>query len=67
MQLTSGTDLASALSYLEDRGFANKKQNIRLLKRADFNPEIVANFLNAKKALQQSEVKEDSTTPKVLF
>jgi hypothetical protein len=52
MHSNSATDLENALSYLEDRGFVNKQQNIRLLKRSNFNPEIVANFLNAKKALE---------------
>jgi hypothetical protein len=49
---SNSTDLEKALSYLEDRGFVNKQQNIRLLKRANFNPEVVANFLSAKKALE---------------
>jgi hypothetical protein len=52
MHSNSATDLENALSYLEDRGFVNKQQNIRLLKRSNFNPEIVANFLSAKKALE---------------
>jgi uncharacterized protein YkwD len=52
MHSNSATDLENALSYLEDRGFVNKQQNIRLLKRSSFNPEVVANFLSAKKALE---------------
>ncbi len=49
MQLTSETEIAQATTYLEGRGFTNKKQNLRLLNRTNFNAEIVANFLEAKK------------------
>jgi hypothetical protein len=52
MQLTSVTNLETALSYLEDRGFVNKQQNIILLKRSNFDPEIVANFLITSKAFR---------------
>ena len=50
----------TALAYLEERGFVNKKQNLRLLKKANFNPELVANFLTAKKNLQAATNPDDS-------
>lgn len=47
--------LESAIAFLEERGFVNKRQNLRLLKRANFDALIVANFLTAKKALLEAE------------
>ena len=42
----------SAVAHLESLGFLNKKQNIRLLQKANNDVVIVANFLSAKRDLQ---------------
>ncbi len=63
----SSDQLSTALSFLESKGFCNKKQNVRLLHRSNFNAEVVANFLEAKNYLKANFIVAPTESKKVKF